>query len=66
LLRDTMVGIACAMAMAAGIGSAVSCGIAPWPPTPVMCTSNVSTAAMIGPGVVRIWPTSSPGTLWSA
>ena len=65
-LRDTMVWIACTIDTAAGIGSAVSCGMAPCPPRPSMWIVNSSTAAMIGPGVVSTRPRSSPGTLCSA
>ena len=43
-----------AMAQAAITGSRVSCGIAAWPPTPLIWMRNSSVAAISAPGVVRV------------
>jgi hypothetical protein len=53
VLRLTIVWIAWTMPQAATTGSRVSWGMAPWPPRPWTWMVNVSTAAMIGPGLVR-------------
>ena len=63
-LRETMVGMAAAMATAAGTGSRVSWGIAPWPPAPRISTAKVSAPARSGPGLVAIVPSGTFGALW--
>ena len=45
------------MRAAARIGSAASCGIAPWPPRPSTSIENWSTAAMRAPRLIPIFPT---------
>ena len=40
------------------IGSAVSCGRAPWPPPPLSAIAKLSAEAASGPACATIWPTA--------
>jgi hypothetical protein len=46
--------------------SAVKCGLAVWPPGPVTFTVSLSQAAVMGPVLVPILPTSSLGSQCNA
>ena len=52
------------MRAAATIGSAVSCGVAPWPPRPSTSIANSSTAAISAPRLMPILPTGSGLQRW--
>ena len=45
-------------------GSTVSCGKAPWPPTPSIVPSKKSAAAITGPGETLTLPTSRVAQRW--
>ena len=62
--RETIVCSASTIRAAATIGSAVSCGAAPWPPRPSTSIENSSTAAMSAPRLTPIFPTGSWFQRW--
>src|ERR687895_532993 len=46
--------------------SVLRCGMAPWPPEPLISISKASEAAIMGPAFVAATPNSSPGHRCSA
>ncbi|MNE91710.1 hypothetical protein D3C80_1893550 [compost metagenome] len=63
MLRETIDCSAMTIEAPQTIGSAVSCGSAPWPPRPCTVMRASSTAAMIGPSRKANWPNGRPGSL---
>ena len=66
VLRLTRVCSASTISAAIGTGSMVSCGMAPWPPLPVILISNSSAEASSGPVRLANTPAGMLGEMCSA